>query len=54
MIVVSSRTPVGNKDAALRAGAVAYLQKPLDTEVLVKAIRAALGISETDPAASPV
>jgi DNA-binding response OmpR family regulator len=54
VIVVSSRTPAGNKDAALRAGAIAYFQKPVTTEVLVKAIREALGISETDPAASQV
>jgi CheY-like chemotaxis protein len=54
VIVVSSRTPVGNKEAALNAGAIGYLQKPVATEVLVKAVRDALGISETDPAAGQV
>jgi DNA-binding response OmpR family regulator len=54
VIILSSRPPAGNKDAALRAGAVAYFQKPVEPEVLIKAIRETLGISETDPAASQV
>jgi DNA-binding response OmpR family regulator len=54
VIILSSRTPVGNKEAALRAGAVAYMQKPVEPEVLVKAIRETLGISEADSAASHV
>jgi DNA-binding response OmpR family regulator len=52
VIVVSSRTPVGNKEAALKGGAVAYLQKPVDIDALLKAIREALGISEADAPAN--
>jgi DNA-binding response OmpR family regulator len=49
VIVLSSRTPVGNRDAALKNGAVAYLQKPVKSEDLVKAINQALGIAEPSP-----
>jgi DNA-binding response OmpR family regulator len=49
VIVLSSRTPVGNRDAALKSGAVAYLQKPVKSEDLVKAINQALGIAEPSP-----
>lgn len=42
VIVVSARDPAGNRDAALKAGAVAYLQKPLETDVLLKVISALL------------
>jgi DNA-binding response OmpR family regulator len=49
VIVLSSRTPVGNRDAALKNGAVAYLQKPVKSEDLVKAINEALGIAEPSP-----
>ena len=52
VIVVSSRTPVGNKEAALKGGAVAYLQKPVDIDALLRAIREALGISEADASAN--
>jgi DNA-binding response OmpR family regulator len=52
VIVVSARTPVGNKEAALKAGAVAYLQKPVDIDALLRAIREALGIPETDASAN--
>jgi DNA-binding response OmpR family regulator len=48
VVVLSSRTPVGNRDAALKNGAVAYLQKPVKPEELVKAINQALGIAEPD------
>jgi DNA-binding response OmpR family regulator len=43
VIVVSARDPAGNREAALKSGAVAYLQKPLETDVLLKAIGEALG-----------
>lgn len=48
VIVVSSRTPVGNRDAALKAGAVAYIHKPVDVPILLKAINDALGLSAPD------
>jgi DNA-binding response OmpR family regulator len=49
IIVLSSRTPVGNRDAALKAGAIAYIHKPLDMPLLLKAINDALGLSPPDP-----
>jgi DNA-binding response OmpR family regulator len=53
VIVVSSRTPIGNRDAALKAGAIAYIHKPVDLPVLLKAIKDALGISPPDPPPLP-
>lgn len=53
-IVVSARDPKGNREEALKAGAVAYLQKPLETDVLLKAIADALGTSDPSSPASPV
>jgi len=52
VIVLSSRTPIGNRDAALKAGAIAYIHKPVDVPVLLKTINDALGLSPPDP--SPV
>lgn len=49
VIVLSSRTPVGNRDAALKAGAIAYIHKPVDIPVLLKTINDALGISAPEP-----
>jgi DNA-binding response OmpR family regulator len=49
IIVVSSRTPIGNRDAALKAGAIAYIHKPVDIPILLKAINEALGLSPPDP-----
>ena len=49
IIVLSSRTPIGNRDAALKAGAIAYIHKPLDMPLLLKAINDALGLSPPDP-----
>jgi DNA-binding response OmpR family regulator len=48
VIVLSARTPEGNKEAVLKGGAVAYLQKPVDTEVLLKAVADALGLPAPD------
>jgi DNA-binding response OmpR family regulator len=48
VIVLSSRPPAGNKEAALRAGAVAYIQKPAKPEDLLKAIHEALGTTLPD------
>lgn len=54
IIVVSSRQPAGNRDQALKAGAIAYFQKPVDFDVLLPAINDALGIvPPTTPPASP-
>ncbi|HKN76452.1 MAG TPA: response regulator [Candidatus Acidoferrum sp.] len=48
IIVLSSRTPIGNRDAALKAGAIAYIHKPVDIPVLLKTINDALGLSSPD------
>ena len=53
IIVVSSRTPIGNRDAALKAGAVAYIHKPVDIPILLKAINDALGIAPPDSPPPP-
>lgn len=53
IIVVSSRTPIGNRDAALKAGAVAYIHKPVDVPILLKAINDALGLSPPDAQPPP-
>jgi DNA-binding response OmpR family regulator len=53
IIVVSARTPIGNRDAALKAGAIAYIHKPVDIPVLLKAIHEALGISPPEPPPEP-
>jgi two-component system KDP operon response regulator KdpE len=42
VIVLTCRDPHGNKDRALRAGAKAFFQKPVDNEELLAAIRAIL------------
>jgi DNA-binding response OmpR family regulator len=43
VIVVSGRDPHANRERALRAGAKAFLQKPVDNEKLLSAIRQCLG-----------
>jgi two-component system KDP operon response regulator KdpE len=43
VIVVSARDVLANKDRALKAGAKAFLQKPVDNAELLKVIRQALG-----------
>jgi DNA-binding response OmpR family regulator len=53
IIVVSSRTPIGNRDAALKAGAIAYIHKPVDMPVLLTTINDALGISAPEPPQPP-
>lgn len=53
IIVLSSRTPIGNRDAALKAGAIAYIHKPLDMPLLLKTINDALGLSPAEPPAPP-
>ena len=53
VIVVSSRTPIGNRDAALKAGAIAYIHKPVNLPVLLKAINEALGTASPEPEQPP-
>jgi two-component system KDP operon response regulator KdpE len=43
IIVVSARDRRGNKDRALKAGAKAFLQKPVDNDELLAVIRQLLG-----------
>jgi two-component system KDP operon response regulator KdpE len=43
VIVLSARDPAANKERALKAGAVAFFQKPPDNRELLGAIRNALG-----------
>src|ERR1700722_3628853 len=43
IIVVSARDARANKGRAIKAGAKAYLQKPVDNAELLKVIRQALG-----------
>ncbi|HTQ61750.1 MAG TPA: response regulator [Candidatus Solibacter sp.] len=49
IIVVSSRDPKANRDAALKAGAIAYFQKPVDLDTLLKSINEALGLPASTP-----
>jgi DNA-binding response OmpR family regulator len=43
VIVLSARDPLGNKNRALDAGAVAFFQKPPDNREFLNAIQHALG-----------
>jgi DNA-binding response OmpR family regulator len=49
IVVVSSRTPLGNHDAALKSGGIAYIHQPVDMPVLLKAIHEALGMPLRKP-----
>jgi DNA-binding response OmpR family regulator len=49
VIVVSARDPQANRERALKAGAKAFLQKPVDDAELLSVIRKALGESESSP-----
>ncbi len=46
VIVISAREPAPGEDEIRRAGAQAFLRKPIETDRLLAAVRAALG--ETD------
>jgi DNA-binding response OmpR family regulator len=50
VIVVSARDRSANKDRALKAGATAYLQKPVDNGQLLSVVRKALGEKNNTPA----
>jgi FixJ family two-component response regulator len=47
VIVVSGRVRIPNRDLALKAGAIAFLQKPVDNARLLSVIRHALGEKST-------
>jgi DNA-binding response OmpR family regulator len=47
VIVVSGRVRIPNRDWALKAGAIAFLQKPVDHARLLSMIRYALGEKST-------
>jgi DNA-binding response OmpR family regulator len=49
VIVVSARDPGANRERALKAGAKAFLQKPVDNAKLLAAIRRALGEKDLTP-----
>ena len=46
IIVLTAREPMTNRERSLAAGAEAFLQKPVDNDVLLATIRKALGESE--------
>ena len=50
VVVVTARDPDGNEARALKAGAAAFFQKPVDNAELLEVIRAALPPSTTQPA----
>ena len=52
VIVVSARDPHANRERALKAGAKAFLQKPVDDAELMSVIRKALG--ELESAGPPI
>ena len=53
VIVLSARDSQNNEARALKAGAVAFLQKPADNDELLNAIRVSLGSANARPAAWP-
>jgi DNA-binding response OmpR family regulator len=49
IIVISSQDPAKSEEASKRAGAIAYMRKPVDFEKLLKLIAEALGAPELSP-----
>jgi DNA-binding response OmpR family regulator len=49
VIVISARDSNANRERALKAGAKAFLQKPVDNATLLAAIRKALGEKDLTP-----
>jgi FixJ family two-component response regulator len=48
IIFITARASEEEERRALRAGAVAFLRKPVDKDALLRALRAVLGTSDTD------
>jgi DNA-binding response OmpR family regulator len=53
VIVLSARDPQANEERALKAGAMAFFQKPADNEELLNVIRVSLGAESEQRAAWP-
>jgi CheY-like chemotaxis protein len=49
IVVASSHDPAQNEEASKRAGAIAFLQKPVDFEKLLKVIAESIGTPEPSP-----
>lgn len=44
IVVLSARDPAANEERAFKSGAVAFLQKPVDNDVLLDTIKKSLGV----------
>jgi two-component system KDP operon response regulator KdpE len=53
VIILTARDPQNNEDRALKAGAAAFFQKPVDNDELLNVIRVSLPRPQTAPAAWP-
>jgi two-component system KDP operon response regulator KdpE len=53
VIVLTARDPQNNEDRALKAGAAAFFQKPVDNDELLNVIRVSLPRPQTTPAPWP-
>ena len=49
IVVASSQNPALHEEASKRAGAIAFLRKPVDFEKLLKVIAESIGTPETSP-----
>ena len=49
VIVLTARDPQNNEDRALKAGAAAFFQKPVDNDELLNVIRVSLPRSQAAP-----
>lgn len=54
VIVLSARDPLTNRDRSVKAGALAFLQKPVDNGALMATIRRALGDQGKPDASDPI
>lgn len=50
VVIISGTDPAKNRDVCLKAGASAYLRKPLDMDELIATIRTVLGEKQTEAA----
>lgn len=46
IVVLTARDPITDRERSLKAGAVAFFQKPADNDELLAAIAAAVGVSQ--------